>query len=95
MIGRSNYMAAVGEQFSRADGTKLALHAVSDAVVQGSFTSWTLVFRGPADQPLEQGVHALTNDSLGEQSIFLVPIGPADGSLEYEAVFSHAGGSDT
>lgn len=50
---------------------------------------FVLVFTGPAQPRLDQGIHRLSHRALGELEIFLVPIGyGADGGLLYEAVFN-------
>lgn len=45
---------------------------------------FSLVFEGPADRTIGQGIHRLTHDVIGEVELFLVPIGPG----RYEAVFN-------
>jgi hypothetical protein len=68
----------------------LTLHEVGEAVEQGPFVGYSLVFRGAADRPLGQGTYTLTHPETGEVEVFLVPIGPADdGTHQYEAIFSH------
>jgi uncharacterized protein DUF6916 len=47
----------------------------------------SLVFRGPRQPVLPQQVYTLTNDTLGRLEIFLVPIGPDEAGVRYEAVF--------
>ena len=49
---------------------------------------FSLVFLGPAAVLLPQRTYRLSHGSLGELDIFLVPLGPKDGKLRYEAVFS-------
>lgn len=88
-----DYEAVVGESLRLADGTELELRDVSDPVQQGSFTTWSLTFHGPGDRPLEQGIHHLLHDVLGEQAIFLVPIEHTDDAFLYEAVFSRSAGA--
>jgi hypothetical protein len=39
-------------------------------------------------RPVRQGIYRLTHPSLGEIDIFLVPIGPKDGAMRFEAVFN-------
>ena len=51
--------------------------------------SFSLVFRGPREQQLQQGTFFLNNEALTESiAVFLVPIGPDDHGLCYEAVFN-------
>jgi uncharacterized protein DUF6916 len=47
---------------------------------------FSLVFRGQAG--LAQGTYRLEHAELGELDLFLVPIGPEDGSMRYEAAFA-------
>lgn len=49
---------------------------------------FSLVFRGPRQPVLPQQIYALTNETLGRLEIFLVPIGPDEAGLRYEAVFA-------
>ncbi len=49
---------------------------------------FSLLFRGPQEQPFGQGIHHLSHPEIGEIGIFLVPMQPdAEGPL-YEAVFA-------
>ena len=49
---------------------------------------FSLIFRGPADAPLEQSVFKIENETLGELGLFLVTVGPDDDGLRHEAVFT-------
>jgi hypothetical protein len=49
---------------------------------------FSLVFRGPVDQPLAQGIQSLDHGTLGELVLFLVPIGPDATGMRYEAAFA-------
>lgn len=50
---------------------------------------FSLIFRGPADQPLRQGVFEIENETLGTLGLFLVTIGPdREGRLRHEAIFT-------
>lgn len=51
-------------------------------------TPFSLIFVGSADRPLTQQIHALSHPATGELGVFLVPIGPGHGGLQYQAVFS-------
>ncbi|MBV9196332.1 MAG: hypothetical protein JO168_19520 [Solirubrobacterales bacterium] len=48
---------------------------------------FSLVFRGPLEPLLRQGIHRLEHGQLGELDLFLVPIGPDQAGMRYEAVF--------
>jgi hypothetical protein len=49
---------------------------------------FSVVFRGPADAPLSQGIHRMEHPKMGSLDIFLVPIGPDGEGFLYEAVFN-------
>jgi hypothetical protein len=49
---------------------------------------FSLVFRGPCDAVLPQRIYRLRHDSIGTFNLFLVPIGPDDAGMRYEAVFA-------
>jgi hypothetical protein len=49
---------------------------------------FSLVFRGPATQVLPQRTYQLTHTELGHLELFLVPLGPDDEGMRYEAAFA-------
>ena len=49
---------------------------------------FSLIFRGPLRPILPQRIYTLENDALGSLEIFLVPLGPEGGEMQYQAVFS-------
>ncbi len=49
---------------------------------------FSLVFRGDLEQPLAQGTYRLKHAQLDEIELFLVPLGPDQGSMQYEAAFA-------
>lgn len=49
---------------------------------------FTLVFRGPAEPMLPQQIYPLTHDELGPLDLFLVPIGPDQVGMRYQAAFA-------
>ncbi len=51
--------------------------------------AFSLMFKGPAQPVLGQGIRSLAHPDLGEHEVFLVPVGDdEDGSMLYEAVFT-------
>lgn len=50
--------------------------------------AFSLIFLGPLDKVLEQRIYRLTNPKMGEFKIFLVPIGPSEGGMQYQAIFN-------
>jgi hypothetical protein len=51
-------------------------------------TPFSLLFRGPAEPALPQGIRALEHHELGALPIFLVPIAMEQDGLRYQAIFS-------
>jgi hypothetical protein len=49
---------------------------------------FSLFFSGPVDAMLPQGTYALRHPELGDLDVFLVPLGPRDGAVRYEAAFA-------
>jgi len=51
--------------------------------------AFSLIFHGPLDCFIPQGLRRLRHGKLGEMDIFLVPVGKKENYFEYEAVFNH------
>lgn len=49
---------------------------------------FALIFLGPGTPPLPQQIYPISHDALGQQAIFIVPVGTRDGRRLYEAVFA-------
>ena len=49
---------------------------------------FSLLFRGPSQPLLEQSIAELEHESLGRLALFLVPLGPDDRGMRYEAIFT-------
>lgn len=64
------------------------LTAVARNVPEGARTPFSLIFRGPAEPLVEQGIRPLEHDELGTLEIFVVPIAQESDGLRYQAVFS-------
>ncbi len=50
--------------------------------------AFSILFRGPPDRFLAQGIHDLEHEALGTLPIFLVPIAETEDGFLYEAVFT-------
>jgi hypothetical protein len=88
MEGHAGFLGVVGDDFRLRDDTALRLREVSDLAAQGDYAGYSIVFSGPSDHLLAQGTYELAHESLGVQSLFLVPLGPAGDGFDYEAVFT-------
>ena len=51
--------------------------------------TFSLLFHGPLERFMPQGIHKLKHPKLGELEIFLVPIAQDKEGFQYEAVFNH------
>lgn len=49
---------------------------------------FSLIFEGPRDYALEQGMYFVQNPTLGDQHIFIVPIAERGDLRQYESVFN-------
>jgi hypothetical protein len=65
------------------------LISVSDLRETPRQSMFSLIFRGRSDQPLEQGLYPMTHETMGTESLFLVPIGRELDGFRYEAVFNN------
>jgi len=50
--------------------------------------SFSLLFAGPADRPLGQGMYRFAHEHLGWFDLFIVPVSAEPGARQYEAVFN-------
>lgn len=49
---------------------------------------FSIVFRGPGDVLLPQRIYRMEHPGIGSFELFLVPIGPDEKGLRYEAIFT-------
>jgi hypothetical protein len=49
---------------------------------------FSIVFRGPGDLVLPQRIYRMEHDQIGSFELFIVPIGPDEKGLRYEAIFT-------
>jgi hypothetical protein len=76
--------------------TRLPIELVSVSALGGAATGanakrrtpFSLVFRGARTPVLPQQIYRLVHESLGVLDMFLVPIGPDQVGMQYEAIFS-------
>jgi hypothetical protein len=50
--------------------------------------SFSLLFSGPLNSMLEQGLHDFEHEDLGTFALFIVPVGTEQEAFLYEAVFN-------
>jgi hypothetical protein len=66
----------------------LELTAVSELKLYPQQEEFTVVFRGPSDMYLDQGVRNFIHDQMGQFELFIVPIRQDAQGFYYEAVFN-------
>jgi hypothetical protein len=49
---------------------------------------FSVVFRGPLSLVAQQRIYPFEHDAMGTHEIFIVPLGPEQGGMLYEAIFS-------
>lgn len=93
-LQRSDFDKHLDQVFTLAAGEgELALRLVEaspmgQTAADAEREPFSLVFRGPSDVPLSQGVFEFKHPEFGPISLFLVPIGPDGEGLCYEVVFN-------
>jgi hypothetical protein len=89
-----DFNSCLGQPFTLVyDGSSHPLTLISvdkftNSAATGVPEAFSIVFRGNSDLVLEQQIYCINNDTLGDMDLFIVPIGPDDKGMRYEAVFS-------
>lgn len=68
--------------------TLISANKLPNSAALGDREAFSIVFRGEGSVVLEQQIYRMRNDKLGEMDLFIVPIGPDEKGMCYEAVFS-------
>ncbi len=67
---------------------ELELVSVTDVGSSERQKQFSLVFLGPLEAPISQGIYQVEHDKLGALDLFLVPIGRDNSGVRYEAIFN-------
>ena len=67
---------------------QLELTEVSNRKLRERQEEFSIVFRGPTDRLLSQGMWSMKHTQLGEFELFIVPIRKQADGLYYEAIFN-------
>jgi hypothetical protein len=70
------------------DALELELIEVTPLTVTPLQEMFAILFRGPLDCPLPQGMYAMQHSRLGTFDLFIVPVRPEADGARYEAVFN-------
>lgn len=91
--GRSGEVFEVGPR--DAEGMPLTLVRATESAAPGGpgpagqqRLQFSLEFAGALEHPLPQSTYRVSHAELGELELFLVPLGPEDGSMRYQAAFA-------
>ena len=91
----ATFQTRLGEPFRIHGGgsspVDVVLVEVSEAAApwrEGRRAPFAIVFRGPLAPVLPQRIYTMDNADLGSFDLFLVPLGPDEQGMRYEAVFS-------
>ena len=66
----------------------ISVDRLVDSATVGDRVAFSIVFRGDSELNLEQQIYHISQDTLGDMELFIVPIGPDDKGMRYEAVFT-------
>lgn len=75
-------------QIDQNTAAQLELIEISELKLYPHQEQFAVVFRGPLNISLGQGVRSFTHDQMGQFEIFIVPIRQDEQGLYYEAVFN-------
>lgn len=90
----SDWSECLGQVFQIHSGPEqqldLRLVSATPLGAEGGYRRqpYSLLFAGPLAPVLPQAIYPLRNESMGELGIFLVPLGPANQMMRYEAIFT-------
>lgn len=74
--------------YGASQTAELELIRVKDVGSSERQKQFSLLFLGPLDAPILQGIYRVDHDALGPLDLFLVPIARDDKGVQYEAVFN-------
>jgi hypothetical protein len=89
---RDTFEPHIGTRFAVTSAlsppVELELVQVSAVGTGDGGRSFALLFRGPRESALGQGMVELEHAALGAFALFIVPVGAGAAGLQYEAVFN-------
>jgi hypothetical protein len=90
-LSYENFEKLVNTKFEVKDfdeKIELELFEIADRKITAQQEIFSLLFRGPNDKVLSQGIFNLGNEDFSDTEIFLVPIGQNEEGITYQAVFN-------
>jgi hypothetical protein len=83
-----SFMPHLQTKFSLTDNFSLELVEVYVPPSTRRQERFSLIFIGPSERILQQGMYSLQHEAMGALDLFLVPIGQDERGVQYEAVFN-------
>jgi hypothetical protein len=74
--------------YGDTQSAELQLITVTDVGSSERQKQFSLVFRGPYEAPIIQGIYRVDHATLGNLDLFLVPISRDASGVRYEAIFN-------
>ncbi len=94
-INKSGFESCLGQTFEiqfgdqAVDAELIEVTGIKiDTTQQGRKAPFSAVFRTLGNNAYSQGTYPMKNKTLGENAVFLVPIGPDEIGMRYEAIFT-------
>ena len=81
------FRVSVGGEFA-FEAQLIEVSPMGETVGPTGRQAFSLLLRGPENEAPEQGMYQLEHEKMGAVELFLVPIGPDDKGMKYEAVFT-------
>lgn len=90
------FAGRIGQQFRlRASADTVMQVELIEAKVLGSAAAdpslrkpFSILFRGPMTPVWPQRIYRVEHDAMESFDLFVVPVGPKNGGMEYEAIFT-------
>jgi hypothetical protein len=90
------FAGRIGQQFRlRASADTVMQVELIEAKVLGSSAAdsslrkpFSILFRGPMTPVWPQRIYRVEHDAMESFDLFVVPVGPKNGGMEYEAIFT-------
>jgi hypothetical protein len=77
----------LGETFRVGDDPDALEMELVEATAGTAGRQFSIVFRGQLEPVLPQRIYRFEHEALGTFELFIVPIGPDDSGMQYQAVF--------
>ena len=88
------FVPHTGSKFTMHSGNtgaeELILESVNDLGSSARHIQFSMIFTGPQNAPLKQGIYRLDHSELGALDLFLVPLGKDQNGVQYEAIVNRS-----